>query len=139
MPLAGGPPTRLTYEGEATGALVRGWTPDGRILYSTPHYTTLPGRQLVVLDPRTRQRTFVPFAQSDEGVYDDTGKTLFFTRLAPQSSHAKRYQGGTAQNLWRSAAGDTEATPLTAATPAPAVGRCGRRAGCISPATATAR
>jgi tricorn protease len=114
MPLAGGPPTRLTYEGEATGALVRGWMPDGRILYSTPHYTTLPGRQLVALDPRTRQRAFVPLAQADEGVYDETGKTLFFTRLAPQSSHAKRYQGGTAQNLWRFAAGDTEATPLTA-------------------------
>lgn len=117
MPLAGGPATRLTYEGEATGALVRGWTPDGRILYSTPHYTTLPGRQLVALDPRTRLRTFVPLAQADEGVYDDSGKTLFFTRLAPQSSHAKRYHGGTAQNLWRFADGDTEATPLTANHP----------------------
>jgi tricorn protease len=114
MPLTGGPVTRLTYEGEASGALVRGWTPDGRILYSTPHFTTLPGRQLVTLDPHTRARTFVPLAQADEGAYDDTGKTLFFTRLAPQSSHVKRYHGGTAQNLWRFTAGEPEATPLTA-------------------------
>ena len=114
MPLAGGPPTRLTYEGEASGALVRGWTPDGRILYSTPHYSTLPSRQLVALEPRTRDRRFLPLAQADEGAYDDTGQTLFFTRLAPQSSHAKRYQGGTAQNLWRYSPGEVEATPLTA-------------------------
>ena len=114
MPLAGGPPTRLTFEGEPTGALVRGWTPDGRILYSTAHFATLPGRQLVALDPRSRARTFLPLAQADEGAYDDAGKTLVFTRLAPQSSHAKRYHGGTAQNLWRFADGDTEATPLTA-------------------------
>lgn len=114
MPLAGGAVTRLTYEGEAGGALVRGWTPDGRILYSTAHYTTLPGRQLVAIDPAKRTRTFLPLAQADEGAYDDAGKTLFFTRLAPQSSHVKRYKGGTAQNLWRLAEGDAEATPLTA-------------------------
>ena len=88
MPLAGGPVTRLTFEGEAAGgAGVRGWTPDGKILYSTLHFATLPTRQLVALDPKTRTRTFLPLAQADEGVYDDTGKTLFFTRLAPQSSH----------------------------------------------------
>ncbi len=113
MPLAGGPVTRLTFEGEQGGALVRGWTPEGKILYSTLHFATLPTRQLATIDPKTRARTFVPLAQADEGVYDDTGKTLYFTRLAPQSSHVKRYKGGTAQNLWRFGAGDTEATPLT--------------------------
>ena len=114
MPLAGGPVTRLTYEGETTGALVRGWTPDGRVLYSTLHYATLPSRQLVAIHPVSRARTFIPLAQADEGAYDDSGQTLFFTRLAPQSSHLKRYKGGTAQNLWRFAPGDTAATPLTA-------------------------
>ncbi len=114
MPLSGGTPTRLTYEGEATGALVRGWTADGKILYSTLHYATLPTRQLVAIDPKTRAQTFVPLAQADEGVYDDTGKTLVFTRLAPQSSQLKRYHGGTAQNLWRFTTGDKEAAPLTA-------------------------
>lgn len=114
MPLSGGPVTRLTYEGESSGALVRGWTADGRILYSTLHYATLPFRQLVLLDPVSKNRTFVPLAQADEGTYDESGKTLIFTRLAPQSSHAKRYRGGTAQNLWKWREGASEATPLTA-------------------------
>ena len=33
MPLAGGLPKRLTFDGE--NAAVRGWTPDGRVLVST--------------------------------------------------------------------------------------------------------
>ncbi len=101
MPLAGGPPVRLTYEGESPGAQARGWTPDGRVLYSTRHYSTLPSAQLVAVDPVTLARTLLPLAQADEGVYDDSGDTLFFTRLAAQSSHAKHYRGGTAQQLWR--------------------------------------
>ena len=106
MPLTGGLPKRLTYEGEA--ALVRGWTPDGKVLYATRHYATLPDNQLVAIDPLTGARTFVPLAQADEGVYDDRG-TLYFTRYSFQGSHAKRYQGGTAQNLWKFAPGDAEA------------------------------
>lgn len=114
MPLSGGPVTRLTYEGESSGAMVRGWTPDGRILYSTLHFATLPTRQLATIDPKTRGHDLVPLAQADEGVYDQAGGTLYFTRLAPQSSHAKRYRGGTAQNLWKLPAGGREAVPLTA-------------------------
>jgi tricorn protease len=111
MPLAGGLPKRLTFEGEV--AAVRGWTPDGKVLYSTQVYSTLPNRQLVTVDPATLARTVVPLAQADEGAYDEAG-TLYFTRLGAQSSHAKRYAGGTAQNLWRFAKDAPEATPLTA-------------------------
>lgn len=99
MPLAGGLPKRLTYEGE--NAQVRGWTPDGKILYATLHFSTLPDAGLVALDPKTGAKTLLPLAQADEGVYDETGRTLFFTRYSFQGSHAKRYTGGTAQNLWR--------------------------------------
>ena len=56
----------------------------------------------------------VPLAQAADGVYDETGKTLFFTRLPFQGSHTKRYKGGTAQNLWKYTDGDAEAVPLTA-------------------------
>ena len=52
-------------------------------------------------------------AQADEGAYDEAGN-LYFTRLSAQSSHAKRYVGGTAQNLWRFPARGPEAAPLTA-------------------------
>ena len=56
----------------------------------------------------------VPLAQASDGFYDQTGRTLYFTRLAFQGSYTKRYQGGTAQNVWRCAEGEKEATPLTA-------------------------
>jgi tricorn protease len=112
MPLAGGLPLRLTYEGRQ--ALVVGWTPDGRVLYASSHYSTLPDRQLVAIDPHSRVRTLIPLAQASQGSYDDSGGTLYFTRFSFQGSHTKRYKGGTAENIWRFAAGDKEATPLTA-------------------------
>jgi len=99
MPLTGGLPKRLTFEGES--AFVRGWTPDGKILYATRHYSTIPDNQLVAIDPATGARTFVPLAQADEAAFSEDGKTLYFTRYSFQGSHAKRYVGGTAQNLWR--------------------------------------
>src|SRR3954468_6080297 len=51
MPLGGGPPTRRTYEGSA--ATVVGWTPDGKVLYTTRRYSTLPNPELATVDPRT--------------------------------------------------------------------------------------
>jgi tricorn protease len=111
MPLTGGLPRRLTFDGE--GATVRGWTPNGRVLVSTLAESTLPNRQLVAINPTNLDREVLPLAQADEGTFDAAG-TLYFTRLSAQSSHAKRYVGGTAQNLWRYAAGAEEAVPLTA-------------------------
>ncbi len=110
MPLEGGRPTRQTFAG--AGAVVVGWTPGGRILYATEGFSTLPNMQLVSLDPRTGRGDVLPLAQASEGVFSDDGKTLFFTRLAFQGSQTKRYQGGTAQNLWRYTLGEAEATPL---------------------------
>src|SRR6516225_8259460 len=62
-------------------------------------------------------RTPVPLAQAADGCYDETGTTLYFTRLPVQPSHTKRYQGGTAQNVWKFSRGDAEAKPLTADYP----------------------
>ncbi len=114
MPADGGLPKRLTYEG---GARVVGWTPDGRVLYTTSQYSTLPNGQLVALNTDNGQRTTLPLAQAADGSYDRAGRTLYFTRLAAQPSHTKRYKGGTAQNIWTYAAGAREATPLTADYP----------------------
>ena len=110
MPLAGGLPTRRTWEGG--DALVAGWTPDGRVLYATRHYSTLPSEQLVALDVRSGAHRLLP--QASDGCYDPDGKTLFFTRLPFQGSHTKRYRGGTAQNVWAFVEGGAEAIPLTA-------------------------
>ncbi len=109
MPSAGGLPTRRTYWGNAA---VAGWTPDGKILALTSRFGNLFDPQLVVLAADgTIAR--VPLSQASAGTYDAAGKTLFFTRTQFQGSHAKRYQGGTAQKLWKFTPG-AEAVPLTA-------------------------
>ncbi|RYD38151.1 MAG: protease [Verrucomicrobiaceae bacterium] len=112
MPVEGGAPKRLTWHGE--GAFPAGWTPQGRVLYTTKAFSTLPNDQLVSVDPVTGDETPLPLAQASEGVMDDTGRSLFFTRLPFQGSSTKRYQGGTVQNLWRFDEGAAEAVALTA-------------------------
>jgi tricorn protease len=111
MPAAGGLPARRTFGG-ATSA---GWTPDGKLLVATSLYSGLPDLQLVAIDAENRH-TRIPLAQAAQGSWDPSGKTLYFTRQRFQGSHAKRYQGGTAQNLWKFTEG-AEAAPLTANHP----------------------
>lgn len=110
MPLAGGAPRRLTWHGDR--AVVKGFLPDGRVLVATRRYSTLPDWQLVAIHPSTALAEPVPLAQASEAAGDGKGG-LWFTRLEFQGSHTRRYQGGTAQNLWRWAPG-SEALPLTA-------------------------
>jgi tricorn protease len=97
MPIAGGLPQRRTWDGDA---VVAGWTPDGRVLVRTERYSTLPDPKLVAIDA-TGTGEIVPLAQSAEGAYTPDGKTLFFTRYDRQPSQTKRYQGGTAESIWR--------------------------------------
>ena len=115
MPIDGGLPVRRTFEG--SDARVVGWTPGGEILYTTRHWSGLPSNQLLRLDPATGKSALLPLAQAADGDFTPDGKTLFFTRFAFQGSHTKRYQGGTAQSLWRYREGDAEATSLTADFP----------------------
>lgn len=109
MPIAGGLPERRTWDGSEDDVV--GWTPDGQVLYSTRRYSTLPMNQLVSLDTATGVRTRVPLEQASDGAYD--GGMLFFTRFGFQGSHTRRYQGGTAQQLWKWSSSMPEAVPLT--------------------------
>ncbi len=113
IPSAGGLPTRRTFEGGS--AQVVGWTPDGKILYSSSRYSTLPNWELATIDSNNHV-DLVPLSTAAQGVYDSDGRTLFFTRFPFQGSQAKRYQGGTAQNIWKFSAGH-EAVALTADFP----------------------
>ncbi len=79
MPLAGGLPVRRTYEGES--ARVVGWTPDGKILYATRHYATLPNTQLATVALSGNRVEVLPLSQAADGRFEPEGKTLFFTRL----------------------------------------------------------
>jgi tricorn protease len=113
MPSAGGLPTRRTFDGAV--AQVAGWTPDGKILYATRRYSKLPDMQLFSIDSQNHIQP-IPLSQASQGVYDSEGHTLFFTRRPFQGSEAKRYEGGTAQNLWKFTSG-SEAVALTADFP----------------------
>jgi tricorn protease len=115
MPVDGGLPTRRTFEGGA--ALVVGWSPDGKVLYATRHFSTLPDLQLASVDPKTGLTTPLPLSQASDGVLDGDGKTIYFTRQQFQGSSTKRYQGGTAQTLWKFALNAPEAVALTADFP----------------------
>jgi tricorn protease len=110
MPIEGGLPTRRTFDGET--AIVVGWTPDGKIIYQSSHFSTLPNRQLLTINLKTGAIELFPLSQASDGDFDDKG-TLYFTRLPFQGSHTKRYKGGTAQTLWKYKLGTPEATPLT--------------------------
>lgn len=110
MSLEGEAPKRLTYEG---GIGTVGWTPDGKVIAATGNHSGIPNVQLVTIDPSSRRQTLAPLAQAADGCYDATGKTLFFTRLAFQGSQTKRYQGGTAQGIWKYTDGADEAINLT--------------------------
>jgi tricorn protease len=112
MPLAGGIPERRTFWGEY--CRVVGWTPGGEVIYATRHFSTLPSTQLATLNIDAGTSEPIPLAQASDGTFEDGGNTLFFTRFSFQGSHTKRYEGGTAQNIWRFTYGAGEAVPLTA-------------------------
>ncbi len=112
MPIEGGLPKRLTYEGG--NALVVGWTPDSKVVYNSTINSTLPDRRLFTIDPDTLARVPIPLNQANDGCYDKAGGTLYFTRLPFQGSSAKRYKGGTAQNIWKFDPAAKTAVPLTA-------------------------
>lgn len=113
IPFNGGIPKRITWEGMKgrTGPVIYGWNKEQKLIVSTSYYTTLPGKQLALIDVETLEYYQVPLAQADEGVFDENGN-LYFTRFTFQGSHTKRYKGGTAQNLWKFN-GSNEAVPLT--------------------------
>ena len=54
MPITGGLPIRWTYESDFSVASC--WTPDGKIVYDTRAYATLPDRQLVTIDMKTKKK-----------------------------------------------------------------------------------
>lgn len=110
MPLTGGTPKRLTHDGGAS-ARVQGWTPDGKILYSSTRYSGKPGTRLYTLDPKSGERGSLPLAEAAEACY--LGSDLIFTRRSVLSDNVKGYTGGRAQNLWKFD-GRSEAVPLTA-------------------------
>ncbi len=115
MPMTGGRTKRWTFDSEPS--TVVNWISDSKILFSTPHYSSLPDEQLVILDIANGDRRRVPLSQASDGVFGADGKTLFFARPAFHGNNTKRYKGGTARSLWRFKDGAGEAIKLTADHP----------------------
>ena len=111
MPIEGGLPLRWTYERDAS--VTNGWTPDSKIVYHTRAYSKVPDNQLVTIDMTSKQKTRIPLSQASEASFDSSGNTVFFVRPADHRNVTKRYQGGTARQVWKFAEGTEEAVKLT--------------------------
>lgn len=113
MPLSGGKPTRVTFEGG--GVTLRDWVKDDTIMYRT---TNIPGTTPRLLRTISRTGTNIkdiPLADADEATFSGDGQTLFFTRfgLSIFSDNAVLYRGGRMAQLWRHRQGSpNEATRL---------------------------
>ncbi|KIO36302.1 S41 family peptidase [Shewanella sp. cp20] len=116
MPVQGGVAKRVSFENSRVR--VQGWTADGKVLYATDNAFG-PANYWVLrsVDPKTLTTQDLPLADAIEGVVDDAGDYVYFTRFGLQATgdNAKVYRGGAKGELWRYKLGsDQEAQPLTA-------------------------
>jgi tricorn protease len=111
IPTQGGMTMRWTYENDPS--IANGWTPDGKVLYAARAYSKVPDFQLVTIDPDSKVKELVPLSQASEGSYDASGNTVYFVRPAYHRNVTKRYEGGTARQIWKYTNGAAEAVKLT--------------------------
>lgn len=117
MPINGGVAKRVSYENSRVR--VQGWTAEGQVLYATDNAFG-PANYWVLrsVDPVSLRTQDLPLADAIEGVIDDAGEYLYFTRFGLQTTgdNAKVYRGGAKGELWRYQIGtQTEAKKLTTA------------------------
>ncbi|MES1954994.1 S41 family peptidase [Salinisphaera hydrothermalis] len=125
MPTAGGLPKRVTFE--QAKVRLRGWLPDGRLLYATDGGVG-PSSQwrLKIVNPDTGKTQPVPLQDAIDGHFAGNGQTLFFTRfgLALTGDNARVYRGGAMGQLWRYAMngrGEAQRLPTKGSVSAPMV------------------
>jgi len=112
MDMNGGVPRRITYDYAGNLIQAYSWTKDGKILYRTSAYSSIPAAQIVKFDPVSLVKERIPLWQASYGCYDDNN-ILFFTRFQNQGSKTKRYKGGFIEQVWKFD-GSHEASNLTA-------------------------
>jgi tricorn protease len=111
MPVAGGPPRRLTWEGG--GMRVWGFSAAGEVIYTS--LEARPGSQLFAVDVKTGQRRQLPVGQASDAALSVDGRTLYFTRSGLRGDNARQYRGGAIARLWSLDLGSgAEARPLLA-------------------------
>jgi tricorn protease len=124
MPLAGGVPQRVTFDGGR--AIPVGWTPANEVLYVGQNPSGPSGERIVTaVDPASLARHALPLAAANDAAVTEDGKTVYFTRfgLAYSNDNVKHYQGGLQSSLWRfELAGTGEAERLLDPPGAPPIG-----------------
>jgi tricorn protease len=109
MPVAGGAPRRLTFDPE--GEAVVGWTPDGKIAYtSTAGSFTVRQRRLWLIEPEGGLPQTTPLAEFSDGSFFPDGKRVAYTRSGTHAQNWRRYRGG---NIGRVAIYDFAANAYT--------------------------
>jgi tricorn protease len=110
--ISGGIPRRLTYEPMAS--IPTGWKSNSELAYVTSQYSTLPRLNTMVFNIENGNKALLPLEMAAEGSFDSKGDTYFFVRPTFHNNVTKRYEGGTARQLWKYTAGQAEAIKLTA-------------------------
>ncbi len=107
MAAEGGAPRRLTFEG---GTQVRGWTPEGKVLFSSGSRVGPYPVILRIVDPKTGKVETLPFEGAKAGVFSADGKTVFFTRFGLDrfGDNVTSYRGGGMAQLWKADLAGTE-------------------------------
>lgn len=110
MPIAGGKPQRISFEGSRAFAL--GWTARGEVLYSSFAASGPASAKVVIaVDPVSRAKRVFPLADANDAALSADGKTLYFVRfgLAETRDNVRAYRGGALSQLWRYTLGAAEA------------------------------
>ena len=98
MPAAGGPARRLTWLGADTQ--VRGWTPDGRMLFVSNHgQPFLRNQRAYAIAPEGGAPEALPLGQVNHLAFGP-GAARAIGRNTGDPARWKRYRGGTAGHLW---------------------------------------
>lgn len=101
MPVAGGTPRRLTFEGP--GLRTVGWTPDGKVLFASRKAGGGQAEILYTVNPTGGDPVAIPLWRATDATFGQDGQTLFFSRrgLSTRASdNAVLYRGGGMAQLW---------------------------------------
>jgi tricorn protease len=103
MSAEGGPARRMTWLGP--DVIVRGWTPDGHILFVTTYAQPFfRNYRAYTLDPTGGAPQLLPLGQVNHLAFGP-GTTRVIGRNTADPARWKRYRGGTAGHLWIDAGG----------------------------------
>ncbi len=106
MPADGGDARRMTWLGP--DVMVRGWTPQGHILFVTTHgQPFFRNYRAFTLDPAGGSPQVLPWGQVNHLAFGPGGASVIGRNTA-DPARWKRYRGGTAGHLWVDAQGSQQ-------------------------------